>query len=197
MKASKQRENRSRATIENVSFLSSAFACQEFGENTQLMSHFDFNYSDCLKIWGSFFLPVLSDAVTLSLVIIQSSPALKITALVRWSASWLIVKRPPKAQRAACGVTVSFTVTWAVTRSCEPVSGDITYHLVPKQVHVLGRTWDAAHAACDYRLYTWMSVGSFFCQQAPVYSLLINCLTQFQFVKPFAAGEISLLACWR
>lgn len=44
----------------------------------------------------------------LSFVMIQRSPALKITALVCWSASWLIVNRPPNSQHEACHIIVFF-----------------------------------------------------------------------------------------
>lgn len=56
---------------------------------------------------------------TLSLVIIQRSPVLK--KLVCWSASWLIVSRPPKTQHEACRIIVFFIVVWVVSRSCEYV----------------------------------------------------------------------------
>lgn len=133
----------------------------------------------------------------LSLVLIQRSPALKITALVCWSASWLIVSRPPKTQREACRIIVFFITVWVVSRSCELVCMRRHYRVAsrllsshnsvcaPEIVHVCvvyaqmhPSSWRMCFA-CRTR-----TAGArvdkchlLFCQQTPVYSLLINCVT--------------------
>lgn len=108
-KKEKKRRAGQRGTVENLHFSIHSFCTSgEVRVNTQLMADFVFNYSDCLKIWGLPTGCFVRCHHALSLVMIQRRPALQITTLVCWSASWLIVSRPPNAQHEACHIIVFF-----------------------------------------------------------------------------------------
>lgn len=105
----KRKGERGRGTVEHLHFSIHSFCTSgEVRVNTQLMADFVFNYSDCLKIWGLPTGCFVRCHHALSLVMIQRRPALKITALVCWYASWLIVSGPPNAQHEACHIIVFF-----------------------------------------------------------------------------------------
>lgn len=170
-----------------------------WSEHTADVRFFNVNYSNCLTKQQEKTSLIFSDAIALSLVIIQGSAALKITALVCWSASWLIVSRPPKTQHEGCRVIVSFIIVWVVSRSCGPcVCSDISMLLVQviflapimlcvcvhASMHTCLCVFRRSHAhinvlcmQSENNVCTCRQVSSLFCQQAPVYSLLINCLT--------------------